>query len=269
MECIIKLFILTTMRISILLFTLLLVVVSCKKEEIVTNTPTTDNTPKGRLVFHLHTFIGDSEVDGYDIDMTTPEGRKISLNRAQFYITNVQLVKLDGSIYNVPSKGALKVFESESVVIGDVNVGNYKSIRFKVGLVTETNLLLPTVEGYSNLLNQSEMWFNNTAKANEYVFLNFAGKIDTTKAMNGETIPFEYKIGGNDNLIQIEMPEKGLTILEGQIGYGHMIIDYSKFFTNIDLTKNENLTIQSLADNKKTIVTTLKTNIASMFKYEN
>jgi hypothetical protein len=257
------------MRISILLFTLLLVAVSCKKEEIVTNTPTTDNTPKGRLVFHLHTYIGDSTVKKYNINIKTKEGRTISLNRAQMYISDIQLIKGDGSVYKVARKGVLKEFDSESVVIGDVNVGNYKFIRFKVGLEPETNLLLPTAEGYSNLLNQSEMWFNNTPKANEYVFLNFAGKIDTTKAMNGKTIPFEYKIGGNDNLIQIEMPEKGLTIIEGEIRYGHMIIDYSKFFTNIDLTKNENLTIQSLADNKKTIVTTLKTNIASMFKYEN
>ena len=257
------------MRISILLFTLLLVAVSCKKEVNTTNTSTTDNTPKGRLIFHLHTFIGDSEVDGYNIDMTTPEGRSISLNEAEFYITDIQLVKLDGSIYNVPSKGALKVFESESVTIGDVNVGNYKSVRFKVGLIPEINQLLPTASGYSVLLNQSEMWFNNTAKTNEYVFLNFSGKIDTTKAMNGDKVPFEFKIGSNDNLVQIEMPEQGTTILEGQIGYIHMVADYSKFFTNIDLTKNENLTIQSLEDNKKPIVKTLKTNIASMFRYEN
>ncbi len=158
--------------------------ISCEKE---TTTPsnTTDNTPKGRLVFHLHTFIGDSEVDAYDIEMNTPEGRKILINRAQFYLTDIQLVKLDGSIYNVPSKGALKVFESESVTIGDVNVGNYKSVRFKVGLIPSSNKLLPTAEGYNILLNQSEMWFNTLAKSDEYVFLYFAGQIDTTKAMKG------------------------------------------------------------------------------------
>lgn len=250
------------------IISLLLVLVSCKKETS-TPTPTTDNTPKGRLVFHLHTFIGDSEVDAYDIEMTTPEGRKISLNRAQFYLTDIQLVKLDGSVYNVPSKGALKVFESESVVIGDVNVGNYKSVRFKVGLIPATNKLLPTAEGYNILLNQSEMWFGNVAKSDEYVFLNFAGHIDTTKAMNGVKVPFEYRIGGNENLISVVMPEQNITILEGQIGYAHMVIDYSKFFENIDLTNAENLKVQSLEDNKKTIVSTLKTNIASMFRYEN
>jgi hypothetical protein len=252
----------------IYIFTLLLVLVACKKET-TTPTTTTDNTPKGRLVFHLHTFIGESEVDAYDIDMTTPSGRTISLNRAQFYLTDIQLVKLDGSIYNVPSKGSLKVFESESVTIGDVNIGNYKSVRFKVGLIPATNKLLPTVDGYNILLNQSEMWFGNAAKSDEYVFLNFAGQIDTTKAMNGVKVPFEYRIGGNDNLISVVMPEQNITILEGQIGYAHMVIDYSKFFDNIDLTNPENLKINSLDDNKKAIVSTLKTNIASMFRYEN
>ena len=250
------------------IFMLFVGLISCEKE---TTTPsnTTDNTPKGRLVFHLHTFIGNSEVDAYDIEMNTPEGRKISINRAQFYLTDIQLVKLDGSVYNVPSKGALKVFESESVVIGDVNVGNYKSVRFKVGLIPSTNKLLPTAEGYNILLNQSEMWFGKESKSDEYVFLNFAGQIDTTKAMNGVKVPFEYRIGGNDNLIEVAMPEQGLTILEGQIGYGHMVIDYSKFFQNIDLTNADNLKVQSLDDNKKAIVSTLKTNIESMFRYEN
>jgi len=48
-----------------------------------------------------------------------------------------------------------------------------------------------------------------------------------------------------------------------------MVIDYSKFFKNIDLTNADNLKVQSLDDNKKAIVSTLKTNIASMFRYEN
>ena len=244
--------------------TITLLLLACKKE-----VSTSSTIPKGNLILHLHSNIGEKEIDSLNEDLKTPEGRNISISMAQFYISDIQLVKLDGSIYNLPFNGSLKRFDEESINISDINVGNYKSVRFKVGLIPAINKLFPTAEGYNILLNQSEMWFGNMAKSDEYVFLNFAGQIDTTKAMNGVKVPFEYRIGGNDNLISVDMPEQNITILEGQIGYAHMVIDYSKFFENIDLTNTENLKVQSLEDNKKTIVSTLKTNIASMFRYEN
>ena len=244
--------------------TITLLLLACEKE-----VSTSSTIPKGNLILHLHSNIGEKEIDSLNEDLKTPQGRNISISMAQFYISDIQLVKLDGSFYNIPFNGSLKRFEEESINIGAINVGNYKSVRFKVGLIPATNKLLPTAEGYNILLNQSEMWFGTMAKSDEYVFLNFAGQIDTTKAMNGVKVPFEYRIGGNDNLIEVAMPEQGLTILEGQIGYGHMVIDYSKFFQNIDLTNADNLKVQSLDDNKKAIVSTLKTNITSMFRYEN
>jgi hypothetical protein len=242
---------------------------ACKKEETTPLTTITESVPTGLLKFHLHTFIGDQEVDAYGIETQMPDGRLITLQMAQMYISDIQLVKLDGSLYTVPSNGVLKVFESESVTIGKVAVGNYKSVRFKVGLTPSVNKLEPTTTGYTNLLNQLEMWFSSKAQPEGYVFLNFAGRIDTTANRSGEQVPFVYKIGTDANTVQIEMPQQNFSIFKDVVGYVHMKIEYDKLFEGIDLTDNKNLHVKTTADNGLPIVQTIKKNIPKLFIYEN
>lgn len=245
------------------------VLVACKKKDTTPTTTPTENVPTGLLKFHLHTYIGETEVDAYGIETMMPDGRLITLNMAQLYISEIQLVKLDGSLYNVPSNGVLKVFESESVTIGDVPVGNYKSIRFKVGLTPTVNALEPATTGYVNLLNQPEMWLSTSAQPDGYAFLNFAGSIDTTSSKTGKQIPFEYKIGTNENVTAVEMPTQNFSIYKDVVGYVHMKIQYDRLFEGIELSNNVNLHVKSKAENALPIVNTLKNNIAKLFIYEN
>jgi hypothetical protein len=240
---------------------------ACKKEE--TNPTTMESVPTGELKFHLHTFIGEQEVDAYGIETQMPDGRSITLQMAQMYLSDIQLVKLDGSLYNVPSNGALKVFESEGLSIGKVAVGNYKSVRFKVGLTPTVNKLEPTTTGYTNLLNQSEMWFTSKVQPEGYVFLNFAGRIDTTANRVGEQVPFEYKIGTDANIVQVEMPQQNFSIFKDVVGYVHMKIEYDKLFDGIQLSDNANLHVKTTTDNALPIVQTIKKNLPKLFIYEN
>jgi hypothetical protein len=242
---------------------------ACKKEVQNTSDTTQEVVPTGLLKLHLHTFIGEQEVDAYSIETPMADGRLISLNLAQMYLSDIQLVKLDGSLYNVPSNGVLKVFESESVTIGNVAVGNYKSVRFKVGLLPSVNKLAPTVTGYANLLNQPEMWFSSKAEPDGYVFLNFTGNIDTTASKTGALVPFEYKIGTDAHLVQVEMPQQNFSLLKDVVGYVHMKIDYAKLFDGIDLSNNENLHVKTTTENSKPVVKSIIKNIPNMFLYEN
>ncbi len=243
---------------------------ACKKDVDETTNPVVDTeiVPTGNLTFHLHTYIEDNEVDAYGIEYTTAEGRIISLDIAQMYISDIQLVKLDGSIYTVPNKSILKVFETASLVIGDVPVGNYKSIRFKVGLNSTMNALDPTSTGDSIILNKPSMWFSTPVQPDGYVFMNVQGSIDTTVAMNGIPVPFSYKIGTNANYFQVEMPEQNFTVLENMTAYAHMIADYSKLFTGIQLNDFNNLSVNTVGDNSLPIATAIKNNIPLLFRYE-
>ena len=238
---------------------------SCKKQTI---EPTTVKTPTGVLMMHLHTHISDTEVDFYDSIYTNQDGRKLSLKLAQMYISDIQLVKLDGSIYKIMDKNFLKVFETEGYKLDNIPVGNYKAIRFTVGLNSTLNALAPSNSTYSSLLNKPEMWFTDPFQSNGYVFANIQGKVDTTLAKNGSLIPFSYKIGTNENLIQVNLPEKNFTVSEGMLSYAHLLIDYSKVFDGIQLNQLSNLSINSIGDNSSALAATIKNNISSMFHFE-
>ena len=106
----------------------ILVIFGCSKKS------DNDSTVTGQLYFHLHTNIDTTEVDDYNSVIQSSNGRKISLSIAQLYISNIQLVKLDGSIYSVAGKILLKVLENETYFVGNVPAGNYKSVIFNVGL---------------------------------------------------------------------------------------------------------------------------------------
>lgn len=254
------------------LVSILLGFASCKKKEnAIDNTSPTQaqqNTPKGTLMFHLHTYIDQEEVDLYNIPYTTSAGRNISLSKAQMYISSIQLEKLDGTLIDVSGKKVLKTLEAETYNIGDVAVGNYKSVRFKIGLDASTNASNPTASSDSVVLNKPDMWYGSTAQPDGYVFLNVQGSIDTSAGMAGPLIPFSYKIGTSANYKQVVMPDKNYTITEGQATFVHVIVDYSRIFDNIQLNQVANLTVASPADNSTSLTQQIVNNIPAMFSYE-
>jgi hypothetical protein len=225
-------------------------------------------TPTGTLLMHLHTYLEDQEVDLYNIDYTTSEGRTISLSTAQLYLSDIQLVRLDGSTYDVGSKKILKVFEAESYLIGEVPVGNYKTIKFKVGVDPTTNSQSPNLSTDSVILNKPSMWFNSSSQPDGYVFMNFQGKIDTSSTLAETPVPFRYKIGTNANRVQITMPDKSFTVLKDQIVYSHILIDYYRLFNGIQLNQFNNLSVLTASDNSASIAAIIKNNISSIFIYE-
>ncbi|MEO6038622.1 MAG: hypothetical protein ABIQ93_09415, partial [Saprospiraceae bacterium] len=74
----------------------------------------------GAFEFHLHNYIGDNEVEDYGTIYTNDAGRKISLDLAQLYLSHIQLLKSDGSIYDVDNVKILKTQEEDVYSLGDV-----------------------------------------------------------------------------------------------------------------------------------------------------
>lgn len=263
----------TKIKIQFLLFLFASMLVlsssSCKKEK--DTDPVTDNTTeiaKGTLLLHLHSFIDAQEVDAYNVNYTTEAGRAISLSIGQFYMSDIQLEKLDGTFYDVGNQKLFKTLATETYAVGEVPAGNYKSIRFKVGLAPSTNALDPTSSGDSLILNRSEMWFGGAAQPDGYVFFNAQGSIDTSADMSGKMCPFIYKIGSNANYKQVQMPVQNYTIVPDQAQYVHMYADFSRLFTGIVLDDSANLNITSAAENNSSLATQIVNNIPSVFKYE-
>lgn len=259
-------------RLFLVALTLTISTYSCRKETTKpdatqTNNPTTSSTEYGILQFHLHTFIDAEEVDGYNIVYTTDVGRQLSLSIAQFYVSDIQLEKPDGTFYSVADKKALKILEIDSYLVGNVAIGNYKSIRFKIGLPPSKNAENPYSSSDSLILNHPEMWFSNTAQPDGYVFLNAQGTIDTSADMSGKMCPFVYKIGTNAHYVQVIMPAQNFTITKNQVQFVHMYADYNRLFSGLTLD-NTHLNISTGADNNLPLAAQLATNISAMFRYE-
>ncbi|HET6225087.1 MAG TPA: MbnP family protein [Bacteroidia bacterium] len=250
-----------TLRIYLLAFFALISVFfsSCHKKA-KNDAPT--ELPTGTVMCHLHSFIEDEEIDLYNIPYTTHDGRSISVKIAQLYISDIELVKLDGSVYSVPNSKILKKLDIDTYFIGEAPVGNYKSVRFKVGLPPASNQV-----DFSNT-SDSIMWFTKTKADDGYVFLNLQGAIDTSAALTGTLTPFVYKIGSNVNYKQVEMPAKGYTVVAGEVMYIHLIADFNKLFNGIKINDNANLFVRTVADNATPLAQKIVNNIPSLFIYE-
>ncbi len=239
---------------------------SCKKDTPAVVTPPLAN---GTLLFHLHTDVDTAEVPDYVTVNVMSSHRKILVTKAQLYISGIQLVKMDGSTYDVPGVIILKKQQEEVCTVGSVPAGNYKSVKFNVGLSTAVNSAVPAAA--DSTLNQPAMWFGGTAQPSGFVFVNFQGTIDTTTAANGsisQMQPFSYKIGTNTNLKNVAMPVQNYTVSPNQVQYVHMIIDYNKLFNGIQLNVNSNLIMNTTTANAGTLGTMIANNIPLMFSYE-
>lgn len=238
---------------------------SCSKNEPIEPTPS-DKT--GVFFFHLHTYIDLQEVDLYNIAYENSAGRTISLNMAQLYISDIQLVRSDGSLYNITGKNILKTLEEQTFQVGEVPVGNYKSVRFKVGLPPQVNAMTPEASADSLILKKPAMWFGSTPQPDGYVFLNVQGKVDTSADLSHPPVPFVYKIGTNANYVQVTMGEQNFSVEEDKATFSHIVIDYSKLFKGVTLNQAGQLSVTTVDDNNTSIAQKIVNNIPSMFIYE-
>jgi hypothetical protein len=249
---------------TILILLLIVMVYSCDKEK---DEPFDEAiiVPTGKVWMHLHNTVGSNDVELYNTTYFDANGRGLRLSKAQFYISNIELVKLNDEV--VPAKNILlKTLEEESYLIGDISVGNYKAVRFKLGLTDDLNNLSPDVVS-TNELKDTSMWYNSGDYSDGYVYLNAVGEVDTSIDLSGKYASFDYKFGTSSNLVTVNLPENTFPVYEGIISYIHLNADYSQLFQNLDIKDVNNLNLTTVQGNntKTELVTTLKTNISNLF----
>jgi hypothetical protein len=240
---------------------------SCKKDD--KDDPIVPITEKGTVLLHLHNYLDDTdlgEVPG--IFNTNNAGRDISITKADLYISEIQFIKLDGTIHSFSEKRILKTFSNVLYLLGEIPVGNYNTVKFKVGLDSTTNATNPSSSPDSVILNKPDMWFGSTVQPDGYVFMNVQGMIDTSSDLSGAHIPYNYKIGTNENYQSITVTGINLTIIKDQAQTAHMVADYNILFNGIQLNQSSNLSITTPAENNSALADIVATNIQNMFKPE-
>lgn len=239
---------------------------SCKKDK--NEDEVTQESTTGTLMFHLHTMADTNEVEAYGDTLTMTGGKQVVVDVAQLYLSNIKLIKTDGSVVDGPSTIVLIKQGVEEYELGAVPAGNYKAVRFDVGLSDAINGAVPASS--NSTLYQTSMWFDaSMAMANNFVFANFQGKIDTTVANSGANlVPFAIKLGTNAHRVAVTMPDNNFTVTPNQMTAVHMSADYAKLLDGVQLKVNSNLSLITVAHNSSSLANQIAANAATMFDYE-
>ncbi len=126
--------------ISILIVGSLLAFSSCKKEE--TLTPADTHTVTTSLTIDIGYMVDGSPITFDTIIYTNQAGNNYSVTRLQYYISNIKLIKTDGTkiglpgIYYVDSR----ILEKNKINFANPLEGNYSGIEFLIGLDSSSNI---------------------------------------------------------------------------------------------------------------------------------
>ncbi|MBX7182082.1 MAG: hypothetical protein K1X82_08220 [Bacteroidia bacterium] len=202
--------------------------VSCTKDE--PNTKTSQN-----LMFHIHTMAGANEVNTLDT-FATASNRKLTFSDLRYYISNIVLIKEDGTELPITGKVLLCGIEKEEQELGEVPVGKYKGFKFLLGLDSATNHSDPTTYAAGEPLamqTPSMHWDWNSG----YLFLKAEGRVDTTAAgVSAPNHDFFYHVGMDMLARQIDFSTSAFEVTGDAEKMIHMHFDFLTAIQNLDLT---------------------------------
>lgn len=231
-----------------------LFITSCDKEE----EPTTAD-----LEFHWHNNIGNAAA-AYGFDFQTADGRKFNLNDFRYYVSNIVLIKGDGTEMPLEGEVLLVNPSNQNYSLGTVPVGDYKGFKFMLGLDSLTNHSDPTTHAATNPLSiqsPSIHWSWNSG----YIFFKAEGMVDSTAT--GDQAPnreFFYHIGLDALKRNIDFSNDAFSVsanMENEIG---IEFDLLEALQNVDMeTEYETHTF-----NNMTLATKIADNWQSAFTLE-
>lgn len=140
----------------------------------------------------------------YHNPLKLPNGQSMTVSDVRLYISNVALVKADGS--EVPVKGLslgkLKMGtppQNIEIFKGNAPLGEYKGIRFDVGLPRDVNHREATTAKAPLSIEDGMYWAWNSG----YIFLSVHGK---TSAAGGEK-DVALHVGGDNHRLTVNLAD--------------------------------------------------------------
>ena len=238
---------------------------SCKKER-----NPYDPDFRGKLTIEFDNVVGAQDLQLNTGSYTNASGETFSVRALRYFISNISLIKTDGSEYIVPQDSSYFLID-ESTAINNkpelkIPEGEYKELRFIVGvdslrstmdLSKRTGVLAPTVINYFN-------------ENNGYIFFSLEGTSPDapdnryqiqTGGFGGKTSP----TFNNIKAITLDLLPKGISkIREGNESVIHILVDIAKVFTgtqNISIATNNIILFEPFSVN-------IANNYALMFTHD-
>lgn len=241
-------------------------VMACKKKN---DEPTPVVIPTTQsLTLRMTPKVGNKTLD-FNSSFETENKERYTLSMFRYYISNISLLKNDGSEYKLDGKVFLVNANTPDYNLGNVPAGNYKGISFFVGIDSATNHMDPTKYPVSHPLaiqSPAIHWSWNSG----YIFLMMEGSCDTTDTNKDVLTYGQYSHGmffhlGMDPLLrQVKLTNASFTLAPGADKVLNIHSDINKLFAGINLrTENTSHTMGSMP-----LATRAANNIAAMFTIE-
>ncbi|MBX2844389.1 MAG: hypothetical protein KTR26_21685 [Flammeovirgaceae bacterium] len=191
----------------------------------------------GTVSLMLENKFGDANVD-LSSTFTSSKGDEITFSRFEYIISNVELVKEDGSIYSIPDSyyfmGQRSTDDSkrEMIELKDIPAGNYKGINFSVGVDSETNANTDNFEKGDLEGGVGMDW----GWASGYKFISWNGSYFND--VENKDVNFSFHIGTDANYKTITKDfGKTISINDGMTSQIHLEVMAGKVFEAVGLNE--------------------------------
>ncbi|TNE80009.1 MAG: hypothetical protein EP332_08930 [Bacteroidetes bacterium] len=173
---------------------------ACEKDK-PTPTPTpTSSTTKMHIELQP---VGESDHEDLVLNQMylNANGDSVSFSEVRYWLSNIELVREDGSVWAEPNSYRLierSALNKREEIMLEVPNGNYKAIRYSIGVDADHNSSLDSVKGeLSPNVGMSWTW------ATGYIFFKSEGHFYNPNTMQREL--WQYHIGMNANYKQVDL----------------------------------------------------------------
>lgn len=254
----------TTIALSAALLSTL--IVGCKKDD--NTVPAQNNTavPETQTVsLNMNSYMGSLPLNDTS-SFTTSSGINHTISTFRYYVSNIRLIKSDGSEQLIEDKYFLVSPSMSECNLGNVPTGDYQGLKFNVGIDSVKNHEDPTVYPAGNPLaiqSPGMHWNWNSG----YIFIMVEGTCDTTIANTDMLSLGQYSkgmflhIGMDKNYKEVDLSTSSFSVSATAEASINIKADLDTFFNGIDLkTDNQTHTMDNMPLAMKAVA-----NIPNMF----
>ncbi len=151
---------------------------------------------KGSFSLHFDNFVGAEPLALKTARYTNAAGNEFSVSLFQYYISNISLIKKDGSIYTLPQDQSYFLIRenneaTKTITLTDIPKGKYKGISFTIGIDSARSASdISQRKGCLDVAGEARdmYWAWNSG----YIFVKMEG---TSPQSTGKNNIFMYHIG--------------------------------------------------------------------------
>ncbi len=236
---------------------------SCKDDQPVDPAGTT-----GSITIEYDNVVGDRDLKLDTDNYTNAAGEAFTISTMNYYISNIKLLKADGSSYVVPKDSSYYLVReadlaSQEIKLNNVPVGDYTGVEFMIGVDSLKCASDPTQRtGVLDIASPDVMYW---AWNSGYIFMKLEGASPASTIASGN---YNYHIGlfgglttktiNNLKTVKIDFAGTKATVTSKLSPQVHLLADALKIFNGP--------TQLSIANNSVVMASAYSVNIANNYQ---